>query len=1091
MFQSTFSSYASNSTSGTIPTGLFSSLSTANGTDFSSMFQSTFYYYASNSTSATIPAGLFSSLNTANGTDFSSMFQSTFYCYASNSISGTIPSGLFSSLNTANGTDFSSMFDGTFFFYAYNSTSGTIPAGLFSSLNTANGTDFSSMFQSTFYYYAQYSTSATIPAGLFSSLNTANGTDFRSMFNITFYYYAYNSTSATIPAGLFSNLDTSNGINFSHMFHRAFDNYAYNSFCALIPDGLFDSINISNAKNTTSMYEYTFSGYPNKCYVYFTVTFDIQDSTDIAQVAVKEGDSISRPEDPTRAGYKFVGWYTAKTGGTKFDFNTPITSDITLYAHWDGDEPTPTVVQYTVTFDTQGGTSISSKKVSSGATVTQPADTPTKFGYTFAGWYTAKTGGTKFNFNTKITKNITLYAHWTAIAMQTNTTAKDGILVGVFFSNSCDTSTNIYTSTDGINFKYISSTNSMSPPSGCNPTEGAYSGTPYRDPSIMYYNGYYYIISGNTIAGGSSATFNITASKDLKTWTNSKGTASISVPSSLKLPRGNDGRLDYVAPEWFLDSNGSAYILFSAGNYYEYSTQVGDTRPVIAKITNLSVTESSGKPSSVNFSANSAVREKSTDGRLQNMANRDVQVIKEGSMYYMFAKFQKLTVSNPVDEKSIEIYASSSINGPWKRFNDDIYNNLPDTTASRAFEGPSVVNFRGKKFIYADNYWSDNKHVTDGGKIYYSVTSDYRHTTTPKVIKTSNGSNTRHGTVLHVTDSVGKRIAWKAHNGKTTGKRAGNYAFSKSKPSAPMGIWAASRYSSPSSSCDASKNNQQDGRMITFCILPPRNDGGSPILHYDVRLTSTAGDVISTRVNYDAKRFTIYNLPASGSGRQWTISARAVNANGASAWTSDHNRWSRAGGGIPEGTKFSDVYRSNPHIDYIGWISQNKITNVKGSYKPGNTVNRGSMVEFMWNLAGKPALTGSVSPNKFKDIASLKKSNPNRAKAILWAAEQGITTGSPACTKATGCTFRPNDSVNRGSMAEFLYNFAGKPKTSAKMTFKDCGKLNAGRKLAIAWLKSTAVTTGSPAGSKTYKPNSKVNRGSMATFLYKIHPFVM
>jgi hypothetical protein len=59
------------------------------------------------------------------------------------------------------------------------------------------------------------------------------------------------------------------------------------------------------------------------------------------------------------------------------------------------------------------------------------------------------------------------------------------------------------------------------------------------------------------------------------------------------------------------------------------------------------------------------------------------------------------------------------------------------------------------------------------------------------------------------------------------------------------------------------------------------------------------------------------------------------------------------------------------------------------------------------------------------------------------------------------------------------------------MTFKDCGKLNAGRQKAISWLKSTKVTTGSPAGRTTYKPNTKVNRGSMATFLYKIYPFVL
>ena len=101
-----------------IPTGLFDSLNTTNGTSFGYMFGSTFHYYAYNSTAGTIPAGLFDSLNTTNGTNFGSMFNSTFSNYALNSATGTIPAGLFDSIDTTNGTDFGSMFDSTFSNYA-------------------------------------------------------------------------------------------------------------------------------------------------------------------------------------------------------------------------------------------------------------------------------------------------------------------------------------------------------------------------------------------------------------------------------------------------------------------------------------------------------------------------------------------------------------------------------------------------------------------------------------------------------------------------------------------------------------------------------------------------------------------------------------------------------------------------------------------------------------------------------------------------------------------------------------------------------------------------------------------------------------
>ena len=102
-----------------------------------------------------IPTGLFDSLNTTNGTSFGSMFRFTFMFYAYNSTTGTIPAGLFDSIDTTNGTSFGSMFRFTFSNYAYNSTTGTIPAGLFDSIDTTNGTDFGSMFDSTFSNYAR------------------------------------------------------------------------------------------------------------------------------------------------------------------------------------------------------------------------------------------------------------------------------------------------------------------------------------------------------------------------------------------------------------------------------------------------------------------------------------------------------------------------------------------------------------------------------------------------------------------------------------------------------------------------------------------------------------------------------------------------------------------------------------------------------------------------------------------------------------------------------------------------------------------------------------------------------------------------
>lgn len=65
-----------------------------------------------------------------------------------------------------------------------------------------------------------------------------------------------------------------------------------------------------------------------------TVTFDTADGTAIAPQEVADGDCVAKPADPTREGFDFKGWYLQS--GEAYDFATPVTSDLTLYAHWGG-----------------------------------------------------------------------------------------------------------------------------------------------------------------------------------------------------------------------------------------------------------------------------------------------------------------------------------------------------------------------------------------------------------------------------------------------------------------------------------------------------------------------------------------------------------------------------------------------------------------------------------------------------------------------------------------------------------------------------------------------------------------------------------
>ncbi len=139
----------------------------------------------------------------------------------------------------------------------------------------------------------------------------------------------------------------------------------------------------------------------------YTVAFDGNGGSSTESQTVEEGQCATRPADPTREGYLFIGWYTDAECTDLFDFDTPIMSDITLIAGWARDERTI----YIVTFDTQGGSEVSSQSVAEGECATRPAD-PARDGYTFTGWYTDQACTTEFNFDTPITGDITLYAGW-------------------------------------------------------------------------------------------------------------------------------------------------------------------------------------------------------------------------------------------------------------------------------------------------------------------------------------------------------------------------------------------------------------------------------------------------------------------------------------------------------------------------------------------------------------------------------------------------------------------------------------------------------------------------------------------------------
>ncbi|BDR52164.1 hypothetical protein KIM372_00710 [Bombiscardovia nodaiensis] len=138
-----------------------------------------------------------------------------------------------------------------------------------------------------------------------------------------------------------------------------------------------------------------------------TVSFDPNTGTGTpSRQRVLTGDHVGQPDlTPSKDHARLDGWFTAATGGRKWDFSVDtVSADTTLYAHW---------TTYTVHFDPQNGQTIPDKLAAPGETVTAPSD-PAKGDSRFDGWFTATTGGRKWNFaSNTVSADTTLYAHWT------------------------------------------------------------------------------------------------------------------------------------------------------------------------------------------------------------------------------------------------------------------------------------------------------------------------------------------------------------------------------------------------------------------------------------------------------------------------------------------------------------------------------------------------------------------------------------------------------------------------------------------------------------------------------------------------------
>ena len=190
----------------------------------------------------------------------------------------------------------------------------------------------------------------------------------------------------------------------------------------------FDDTYITN--NLTLYAKWVKASEPEPGDITYTVTFNTNGANSISPQIVKAGDKAVKPADPLKSGYKFVGWYSDSSFTTLFDFQSPITFDITLYAKFTstggggGGSVTPPVTdtKFTVTYngnENTAGTVPAAQTLSENTSIrVQDKNSLEKSGHSFVGWNTKADGtGTNYAVNDTISfedisNDLTLYAKW-------------------------------------------------------------------------------------------------------------------------------------------------------------------------------------------------------------------------------------------------------------------------------------------------------------------------------------------------------------------------------------------------------------------------------------------------------------------------------------------------------------------------------------------------------------------------------------------------------------------------------------------------------------------------------------------------------
>ena len=397
------------------------------------------------------------------------------------------------------------------------------------------------------------------------------------------------------------------------------------------------------------------------------------------------------------------------------------------------------------------------------------------------------------------------------------------------------------------------------------------------------------------------------------------------------------------------------------------------------------------------------------------------------------------------------------------KFADDV---TADQTTTVAENGMMVLP-TPTRTGYAFQGWTDGTNTYPGGDAYtvtaeatltatwkktaFTVTLDY--TNNGETATENRGANDG-DTITLPTPTRSGRYAF-VHWTDGTNTYAGGTKYTVTKDATLTAVW---RYIGSSSSGTTTSS---------YPVSVPRFDNGS------VSVTPGAASK-GTTVTLTVKPNDGYELS------KLTVTDQSGNRLSLNDQGNDKYTFTMPSGKVNVDAAFSkiettmnfwDVKQGDYYYDAVKWAVEKRITEGTGAnfFSPNASCTRAQMVTFLWRAAGSPAPKSTANP--FTDVSA----SDYFYNAVLWAVENGITTGAGADRFAPGAT------VSRAQTVTFLHRANGSPAASGA-SFSDVAA-DEYYANAVAWAVQNGITTGT--GNGKFSPNADCTRGQIVTLLYR------